>query len=317
MPADRGVPRHDAGPLDWLTFEQSGVVTSRQAVDALGRGAVRGRLRSGAWRSICRGVVSTTNGRLDHDQQIWVAVLAAGRGAVLGGATALGEAGVRGLRSGSLQIVVPAARRASSALPRLPPDMPAVRVRRTTILPDEHLQIGRPPRTTVARSVVDAAAWARSDDEARTVLAATCQQRLVLPAAIEQVLTLLPRIRRRGLIRTTVADIAGGAQALSEIDLLALCRRYRLPLPDLQERRRDAAGRHRFLDAYWREWHVHAEVDGAHHMDVRHWADDMRRQNEIWIAGDVILRFPAWVIRARPAEVAEQLRRALLAGGWK
>ncbi len=261
--------------------------------------------------------MSATNGRLDRDQQIWVAVLAAGPGAVLGGATALTAAGVRGLRSDPLEVVIPADRRASSTLSCLPRDMARVRIRRTTILPAEHLQIGRPPRTTVARSAIDAAAWARTDDEARTVLAATCQQRLVLPAAIEQVLTLRPRIRRRGLIRTTVADIAGGAEALSEIDLLALCRRYGLPLPDLQERRRDAAGRHRFLDAYWREWHVHVEVDGAHHMDVRHWADDMRRQNEIWIAGDMILRFPAWVIRARPAEVAEQLRRALLAAGWK
>lgn len=29
----------------------------------------------------------------------------------------------------------------------------------------------------------------------------------------------------------------------------------------------DASGRIRFLDAYWREWQLHAEVDGAHHMD--------------------------------------------------
>ncbi|MGW4502297.1 hypothetical protein ACWENR_27280, partial [Micromonospora sp. NPDC004336] len=27
------------------------------------------------------------------------------------------------------------------------------------------------------------------------------------------------------------------------------------------------------------------EIDGAHHMDVRHWAADMRRQNDVWTSG--------------------------------
>jgi very-short-patch-repair endonuclease len=86
--------------------------------------------------------------------------------------------------------------------------------------------------------------------------------------------------------------------------------------PDLQERRTDAAGRVRYLDAYWREWRLHVEVDGAHHMDVSEWAADMRRQNDVWIAGDRILRFPAWLLRRRPGEVAAQLRAALVAAGW-
>ncbi|WP_370518233.1 DUF559 domain-containing protein [Micromonospora sp. AMSO31t] len=73
----------------------------------------------------------------------------------------------------------------------------------------------------------------------------------------------------------------------------------------------------RWLDAYWREWRLHVEVDGAHHMDVRQWADDMRRQNDIWTVGDRILRFPAWLVRARPDEVAESVRGALRAAGWR
>jgi hypothetical protein len=277
----RSLPGDGAGPLDWLVFGQSGVLTSRQAVEALGRGKVRGKIGPGTWRCVCRGVLLTENGRLGRDQQLWVAVPAAGPGAVLAGATAVAESGVRGLRSGPLQVLVPAERRTSAVLPRLPLDMPGVQIRRTTILPPEHRQIGRPPRTAIARSVVDAAAWARTDDEARTVIAAACQQRRVMPVEISDVLGLLPRIRRRGLICTTVADVAGGAEALSEIDFVALCRRFGLPRPDLQQARRDVDGRNRYLDAYWREWHLHAEVDGAHHMDVRHWAADMRRQNQI------------------------------------
>jgi hypothetical protein len=243
-------------------------------------------------------------------------VLAAGEGAVLAGATAAAEGGVRGLRAGPLQVLVPAVRSRSLRLPALPIDMPGVRVYRSRTLPPEHRQVGQPPRTTMARSVLDAAVWARTPDEARVILAAACQQRRVTPDEIRKVLAVLPTARRRALIRTTLADVDGGAQALSEIDFVSLCRLFRLPPPDLQERRKDVDGRNRYLDAYWREWRLHVEVDGAHHMDVRHWAADMLRQNQVWIAGDRILRFPAWLIRARPVEVADQLRAALAAAGW-
>jgi very-short-patch-repair endonuclease len=116
---------------------------------------------------------------------------------------------------------------------------------------------------------------------------------------------------------TTLADIDGGAEAMSEIDLLQLCRRYRLPAPDLQERRTDASGRARYIDAYWRVWRLQVEVDGAHHMDARQWAADLRRQNDIWVAGDRIRRFAAFDLRQRPAEVAAQIRAALEAAGWR
>jgi very-short-patch-repair endonuclease len=72
----------------------------------------------------------------------------------------------------------------------------------------------------------------------------------------------------------------------------------------------------RYLDAYFDEWGVHVEIDGSQHFDARlAWAD-MRRQNELWIAGDRILRFPAWAIRHDPAQVVTQVRAALNAAGW-
>ncbi|MEV4655830.1 hypothetical protein [Micromonospora sp. NPDC049301] len=311
------LPTDDADALDWLAFEQAGILTTGQATRLLSEGAVRGRIRSGRWRSICRGIVLTGNGRLTRDQHLWVAVLATGPGAVLAGVTAAAEAGVRGLRREPLHVLVPAARRAArTTLRRLPIDMPAVLVHRTSILPRAHVQRARPPRTTTARALVDAAGWAAGVDEAQALLAAGCQQRRVLPEELGAMLDVLPRAPRRRLIRQTVDDITGGAQALSEINFLRLCRRHRLPAPDLQEHRVDAAGRNRWLDAYWREWRVQAEIDGAHHMDARQWAADMRRQNDIWTSGDRILRFPAWLVRARPEEVADAVRRALIAAGW-
>jgi len=310
------LPAPDSAELDWVLFEQAGVLTWQQATGIASPARIRHLVASGRWRRVCRGVLVAGTGELTRNQQLWVAVLVAGPGAILAGSTAAIEAGIRGLRREPLYVLLPGARVAPD-LRRLPLGMPGVVVRRTTWLPDEHVQVGRPARTTTPRSVVDSAQWARTDDEARTAVAAACQQRRVTPDELTTVLDGMPRARRRQMIIQTARDAAGGATALSEIDLLRLCRRYGLPLPDMQERRTDAAGRIRYLDAYWRRWRLHVEVDGAHHMDVRHWAADMRRQNDVWIAGDRILRFPAWLVRTRPAEVATQLESALIAAGWR
>lgn len=312
------IPRDDASAVDWLLFEQAGVLTWRQAVSALSPAKVRHLIATNRWQRVCRGVLVTHCGEFTHDQQLWLAVLAAGEGAVLAGLAAARAGGLSGgWRRDVVDVLVPASRRRADLLRRLPLGLPAVRVRRVGDLPPTDVQRARPDRTSMARAIVDAAQWARSDDEARSVVAAACQQRRVTPDEIVAVLGRMPRARRRAIVLETARDVAGGAQALSEIDFVRLCRRHGLPTPDLQERRTDAAGRTRYLDVYWRLWRLHVEIDGAHHMDVRHWAADMRRQNEVWIAGDRILRFPAWVVRRRPAEVVAQLRAGLEAAGWR
>ncbi|PZF85986.1 hypothetical protein [Micromonospora deserti] len=313
------IPGDDASALQWLLFEQSGVLTWEQATRELTPATVRHLLATGRWRRICRGVLyaGPTGHGFSREEQWWVAVLAAGAGALLAGLAAATAAGLRGTwRYDVVDVLVPHQRRAPDLLRRLPLGLPAVRVRRVRHLPAEDRQRGRPDRTGMARSVVDAAQWAHSDDQAQEIVAAGCQQGRVTPAEIGAVLDRMPRARRRRVIAETVGDLAGGAEALSEIDLLRLCRRHRLPLPETQERRRDADGRVRYLDAYWPRWRLHVEVDGAHHMDVRHWAADLHRQNRVWIEGDRILRFTAFDVRRRSGQVAAQLRAALSTAGW-
>ncbi|WP_433302650.1 DUF559 domain-containing protein [Actinoplanes sp. CA-030573] len=308
------IPGFDAGELDWLLFEQAGVLTTAQAEQVLTPATVRAHLRQGRWRRLSRGLLLAENGLLRPEQQLWAAVLVAGRDAHLAGTTAAIEGGVQGLRPGPIQVIVPADRCPSVRLPRLPGDMPSVRVRRTTVFPERHRQLARPPRVTMARAVIDGASWATGDNEARDLITRACQQGRVTVRELREVLRHFPTLRRRQLIRTTIADVEGGATALSEINLARLCRRHRLPGPDFQQPRADATGRNRFVDAHWTSARLLVEVDGSHHMDVEHWSADMLRQNEIWIAGDRILRFPAWLVRDRPATVAAQIREALSAG---
>jgi len=316
MTAQIEAPGQDASELDWLLFEQEGVLSSGQAAALLGRGKSRSAIARGRWRQLCTGVVVTHNGPLTVGQTHWAAVLASGRGSVLAGRTAAHTGGLRLGEPGPIHLLIPHDRRYSDRRRQLPPDMPPVVVHRTTHLPEQDLQRGRPTRTTMPRSVIDAASWAASDEQARLTVAAACQQGLATADEIRAVAAGMPRAPRRALVLETVTDAEGGAATLPEIEFSRLLRRHRLPPPELQHRREDATGRVRYLDAYWRLWRLQAEIDGGHHLDAPRWEADMRRQNDVWIAGDRILRFSSWQIRHEAHQVAAQLRAALETAGW-
>jgi very-short-patch-repair endonuclease len=161
---------------------------------------------------------------------------------------------------------------------------------------------------------VDAAVWAATDDRARAVLAAGVQQRLVRPADLMAVAACTTWSRRRQLILSTLVDVMGGAQALSELDLAALIRRYRIPEPDRQASRRDRHGRRRWLDAVWEAARLIVEVDGFWHTDAATWWADMSRDNDFTISGYRVLRFPAFAVHTDPDRVAHHILAALRLG---
>ncbi|MEV0810119.1 hypothetical protein [Micromonospora sp. NPDC050200] len=309
------VPSDRADALDWLAFAQSGVLRTAQATRLLTEGVVRGMVRSGRWRSICRGVLLAGNGRLTRDQQLWVAVLAVGPDAVLAGTTAATEAGVRGLRTDPLHVLVPAARRAArTVLRRMPIDMAPVIVHRTSVLPGAHLQLARPTRTTTARALVDAAGWTRDVDEAQSTLAAGCQQRRVTPEEIRAVVDALPRAPRRQLIRQTVTDIAGGA-AGSTLSGCAAGTAFPgpscnivVPMPP-----DGSAGWTRTGGSGGCTSRSTGRITWTSATGRRTW----RGRTPSGRPARRILCFPAWLVRARPDEVAATLHRALAAAGWR
>jgi very-short-patch-repair endonuclease len=298
--------------LTRLMSIQESVVTRAQALRIMTPKALQHRLESGRWQVVHRGIYVAHTGPLSRSQREWAAVLAIGRGgrAVLGGLSALARFGMRGYEVPAVHVLLPARYR------DLDPPRGVV-IHRTRLLPGHHVHaLGRPPGTMPARSVVDAAQWAPTDDRARAVVAAAFQQRLVAGDEIVRVLHDMHAVRRHALILATAEDARAGSHSVAEVDFLNLCRRARLPLPSRQSTRTDAAGRRRYQDAYFEPWGVHVEIDGGQHMEVRAWWADMRRQNDLWIGGDRVLRFPAWAVRERPAEVAGQVRAALVAAGW-
>jgi hypothetical protein len=304
--AETAIPPELAAELQ----QQCGVVTMASAVRSLGRPVVRWRLERGRWQQPSHGVVVTRSGSLSPNEMLWVVVLGAGTGAVLGGMTAARLDGLTGFDDGRIHVVVPASRQVEANL------SDAAVVHRSRLLGSADVHpVRQPPRTRMPRSILDAASWMRTENGTRAVLAAGVQQRLVRPADLAAALARRGAVPRRALMRATLGDIAGGAQALSELDFCKLTRRFGLPEPTRQALRPDKHGRVRWLDACWESARLVAEVDGLWHMDVSAWWADMRRDNELTLSGYRVLRFPAFAVRDHPEEVAAQIAGALgLAG---
>ncbi|OUZ12381.1 hypothetical protein BHE97_01265 [Aeromicrobium sp. PE09-221] len=171
-----------------------------------------------------------------------------------------------------------------------------------------------PRRTRVARSACDAAAWAVSDRSARLYVIAAVQQGLINAAGLYDALTRRGPCRRHGLILESIHDAAGGAASLPEVDFGELCARAGFPRPERQAIRKGPDGRY-YLDAHWARWRITAEVHGAQHQQIDRWDADLRRSNELVIAGDRLLIFSSYAIRHQPDEVERQLRAVFRAAG--
>ncbi len=268
-----------------LLSRQCGVLSVREALAHLTPAQVRWRIDSGAWQQPARVVMVAHSGPILWEQQLWIGLKRAGSRAVLTGVTAAVLDGLRGHSCSEIHVLLPAAHtvRGRHSL---------VVHRSTSLDPADVHPIRLPPRTRLSRSVADAAAWAQTSDDARAILAAAVQQRLVLAGQLRTVVERLGCILRRQLLLSTLDDVAIGAHSVLEMRFLRLCRRARLPAPSLHVRRGTGSS-NRWLDAAWEEYGVVVEIDGSWHMEASSWWSDLRRQNRIVADGEVVLRYPA------------------------
>ena len=264
--------------------------------------AVRAQLDARRWQRLGRAIL-THNGPPSTRERRTAALITLGPRALLTSFTSLEEAGLTGWEREALHVLVP-----RSARTRRPADL-TLRIHYTDDWPEAQTR-----RDRIGRAAVLAASSFASTRPACGLLAATVQQRLIRPSDVVGAVEAASRTRHRRPLLAAAQDIAQGAQALSEIDLARLCRRQGLPEPLRQAVRQEPSGRRRYLDAEWRTRsgrRVVAEVDGALHLIAGRWWDDQLRQNELAIAGDVVLRFPTVVVRNEVHLVVDQLTRAL------
>lgn len=290
------------------------VLDTATALSYLSRGQIRWRVSSGRWQRPCKGTLVTHSGPLPWIQMLRVSLIAAGPGAALGGLTAAWEDGFKGFGDTDpayerpIHILVPATRKRRTELP-----YPNIKLHYSTALTDLDVHPARDPRRTrIARSLVDAASWRATDRGAMAILAAGVQQGKTQVCDLLAVLDRRKTLYRRRLMYEVIADIEGGAQALSELDFTGLVvRRFGLPEPTRQAAKRDSRGRRRWIDAVWERQKVMVEIDGAQHSGPLEQWDDMERDNDFNAEGYRVLRFPAWLVRRDPAAVARAIQSAL------
>lgn len=312
-----GTLAHMALPLhSWRddAAAQCGVLSRGQALaGGLTSRAWQWRLQTGAWQALLPGVAVTHSGPPTRDQLRWAAVLAAGPGAALSGDEALLVLGATLPVPSTVHVAVPERRvlrlREVAAHEPLP-----VVVHRTRGLARWVHPVRRPPVVRAAAAVLHAAAWAPSDRAAEWRVAAAVQQRLVTVPQVADAVREMPKVHRRALVRAVLDDVATGAHARSELDLLALLRRNGLPTPDRLQRPVRADGM-RYLDAWWERQRVAVEVDGAHHRLVGAWEADTLRANQVVVVERhdrvLLLRFTTGNLRHDEPRVVAQLRAVL------
>jgi hypothetical protein len=293
--------RQRPADLEVLAFLQDAVISRRQLAecgydnDAVGR-----RLSSHRWQPLGRAIV-LHGGQLGERDHQWAAALSGSPITAVAGASAARRYGLRGYESTLVHVLIPAGSR--------PVAIPRVQWHESRRFTAADIAPGSaPPVVRVGRAIVDTAAWTQSPRGACAAMVASVQQRLVSAGALRAELALAGQIRHGALLRGVLADIEGGADSLSEIDIGKLARRAGLPPPIRQAFRVDSDGRRRFLDADFEAFAV--EVDGGFHIQVRAAWADAHRQNALVIGGDRILRFPSVAIRVDPDSVVAQLRAA-------
>ena len=292
--------------VDWhqLAEWQCGMVSRRQLnAGGVDRHKVRNQVSAGRWSKVGPRVVATFTGELTFEQRVWAAHLHAGPSSAVTGLAAAELQGLARWRRDAVEVVVPA----DAKVPQLS-GARFVRTRR-----DLEVLRGQGVRRHLVRlepALLLRASTGMPERTAGGLIASAVQQRLT---SANQMLGWLERLHplpRHALLRSLLHDIRGGAESMAEIDLGRLCRRAGLAAPDRQRRRKDRDGRWRWTDA---EWDLPdgrtlvLEVDGAFHIEVQHWTDDIRRQRKVASRDRVVVRATALEVRLEPQSVAEDL----------
>jgi hypothetical protein len=294
-----------------------GVVRHRDACTAAGAAAVRTELRARRWQIPAAGIIVMHNGPLTDDQRLWVTLTAAPSGSLLGGLAAARYDGLLGLCPYNLTVVTPGH---CHGAPRSAAAVPAdwnVAWRWSTKLGDADVNDGAvPPRTRLARSLIDAASERVAAKRSRVIILAGVQQRLLVTAALWDALSRRGPCRNRRIIVVSILDAEGGIQSLPEQEFDVIRRGLHLPEPKRQRvlRRRD--GRY-YLDADWPDFGIRVEIHGIPHSYVQNWDSDLLRQNDITIEGGGLLIFSSHAIRHLRPVVGRQLLSLFRSRGWR
>ena len=258
----------------------------------LGRGAIDRRIAAGRLFRLHHGVYAVGH-RAPRRKARWLsAVLACGDRAVLSHRSAAALWQIIDRERSDPEVTVSTrrhTRRVVAHRGRLaPPDIAW------------HLGI---PVTSPARTLADLAHELTHENLVRALREAHFL-RLVHPSSMQVVL----QRRRSSTLRGLLLDDIAPSQSVLEDRLLVICDRHRIPRPLTQQ---PIAGRR--VDFLWPAERVVVETDGWEgHSTPSAFQADRATSNALQLAGYAILRFTYADVARRPAQVAHEIREALI-----
>lgn len=287
-----------------LAGRQHGIVSVEQLRWlGLSKHWVHLRVRQGRLHPIHRGVYAIGHGSLSLEGRWMAAVLACGPGAVLSHMSAAALWGLLRPEEGPIDVSLPSKngrrRRDGIRIHRCASLAPAPE----TVVGTEGLIGGAPPQLDARRTLVTVCRGIPVTTPARTVrdLRATAEPRLVRRATRQAQLAgfaLDPGTRRD----RTRSDL--------EADFLTLCRRHRLPKPEVNVR----VGRWT-VDFLWRRQRLAVETDSTRwHRGEVSLEDDHARDLDLRAAGFAVRRFSERQVEEEGDRVAADLVATLTPG---
>jgi hypothetical protein len=299
--ADRALAR--------LARNQHGLFTTAQAIEVgLSSGVVSRRLATARYERRWPGVYAVAGSPDRREARHLAALLFLGGDAALSHATA---ATVHGLEHRLAEDAIHLTVRQRTFTPRA-----TLRVHRSVAFTTEDVvRVDGLRVTSVAWTLTDLARLV-DDERLRRLVSAGVRSG---QTDAELLRTLLARRRhlpgRARLAR--IVDELSPLEVLARGELeslfLRVMRRAGLPPDAMNHPVRDAAGRRREFDAVYLEERLPIELDSrAFHGTLLDWHDDLRRENDIKLAGwRDPLRFSYADLRDRPDEVVAMVRAAL------
>ncbi len=298
--ADRAVER--------VLRTQCDLITRRQALKAgMTEAALRHKLRAGGpWRVVLPGVYLSHNGALTGGQREVAATLYTGRGCMITGLAALARQGVRVPLTEIVDVLIPHHLFRQSA--------GFVHVHRTIRMPDKPVIIDGIRWAPVPRAVADAARGQIDPRDVRAFVAHAVQRNR---CSVPQLATELRAGPYQGSVslRAALAEVTDGVASVAEGDLRGLVKSGGLPEPMYNPSLYEGT---EFLgkpDAWWRDEGVASQVDSKEwHLSPQDWEKTLARHAKMSAHGIIVMHFTPAQLRAKPAEVIAQLKRALEKG---
>lgn len=274
-------------PLADVLERQRGVLSREQATRAgLSRHVLAGRVESGQWQRLHRGVFATFSGPLPRDAVLWGAVLSAGGRAVLSHYTAAELVRLPGDSRETVHLSVP---RDAGRL-----DIRGVVVHHSARLPEARHPARLPPQTKVEETVLDLAELARTPEDAVAWPIRACQSQLTTPDRIIVAMGSRHRVRWREDLADAIDKSRVGVHSPLELRYFRdVERKHGLPRGDRQVLVIRGSAR-QYIDVRYSKYNVIVELDGVLAHSAENRRRDAWRDNANTLDGYQTLRY-GWV----------------------